>query len=308
MNPIRHYFQLQFTLLNRHISEFGLVPWLGYLLSVGLFIGLSFFLYYRTEYAPYLLLFGAFGAVLNLGERSRNDFIKTTYKTAEYLKIRLLENGIIVLPFLIILIIKKDFWAALATILGAILMAFIQFSRSGNFTLPTPFHRWPFEFTAGFRKTFFFHTLAYFLVFMAITVGNFNLGVFSLILVFMVCLTYYSEMEATYFVWIHAQRPKLFLWNKIKTSLLYSTVLSLPIAIALILFKSEYTHIIIAFQILGYAYLTTVVLAKYSAFPNNIGLPQSILLALCFTMPPLLLVAAWLFYRQSTRSLQPILP
>ncbi len=308
MNPIRHYFQLQFTLLNRHISEFGLVPWLGYVLSVGLFIGLSFFLYYRTEYAPYLLLFGTFGAVLNLGERFRNDFIKTTYKTAECKKIRLLENSIIALPFLIILVVKKDYLAALATMLGAILMAFIQFSRSSNFTLPTPFNRCPFEFAVGFRKTFFFHLLAYFLVFMAITVGNFNLGVFSLILVFMVCLTYYSEMEATYFVWVHAQQPKLFLWNKIKTGLLYSTVLSLPIAVSLILFKPEYTHIIITFQLLGYAYLATFILAKYSAFPKNIGLPQSILLALCFTMPPLLLVAASLFYRQSTRSLQPILP
>jgi hypothetical protein len=308
MNPIRHYFQLQFTLLNRHISEFGLVPWLGYLLSILLFSGLSFFLYYRTEYAPYLLVFGAFSAVLNMGERSRNDFLKSIFKSEEYRKIRLFENGIIAIPFLIILLVKGDYWMALATAAGSILMAFVQFGRSSNFTLPTPFRRWPFEFSMGFRKTFSFHLLAYFLTFMAISVGNFNLGVFSLVLVFMVCLTYYSEVEVTYYVWVHAQQPTSFLWLKIKTGLLYSSMLSLPVAITLCFFNPGYWHIILAFQLLGYAYLSTLILAKYSAFPSSMGLPQSILLALCFTMPPLLLVAAWLFYRQSTRRLQPILP
>jgi hypothetical protein len=308
MKPIRHYFQLQFSLLNRHISEFGLVPWLGYLLSALLFVGLSFFIYYRTVYAPYLLLFGAFSALLNMGERSRNDFLKTIYPISEYRKIRLFENGIIALPFLIILLVKSDYWVALSMALGAIMLAFVQFGRSGNFTLPTPFWHWPFEFAVGFRRTFLFHLLAYFLAFMAIMVGNFNLGVFSLVLVFMVSLTYYSEMEATYYVWINAQSPKSFLWNKIKTGLIYSTLLSLPIVIAVSLFNQEYIPIILAFQLLGYAYLTTIVLAKYSAFPNNMGLPQSILLALSFTMPPLLLFAVWHFYRQSTRKLQPMLP
>lgn len=308
MNPIRHYFQLQLSLVNRHISEFGLPPWLGYLLSAVLFVGLSFFIYFRTEYAPYFLLFGAFSFLSNIGDPSRNDFIKSIFKTTTFRKIRMLENSIIALPFLMILLIKGDYWIAFAMAMGAVLMAFVQFGRSSNFTLPTPFSRWPFEFTVGFRKTFIFHLLAYFLTFMAVMVGNFNLGIFSLILVFMICLTYYGELEADYYTWIHAQKPTGFLWHKIKIGLLYSTMLTLPTAVPLCLFNPEYWHIILAFQLLGYSYLTTFILAKYAAYPNNLGLPQSILLALSFTMPPLLLLVAWLFYRQSTRKLQTILP
>ncbi|MCB0519275.1 MAG: ABC transporter permease [Lewinellaceae bacterium] len=308
MNPIRHYFQLQFTMLNRHISEFGLPPWLGYLLSGVLFVGLSFYLYYQTGYAPYLLLFWAFGFMANMGDRNRNDFLKSCYKAPEYRAIRLLENGIIALPFLMVLSIKGDYWVALAVIAATLILAFRQIGRGSNYTLPTPFHRWPFEFAVGFRKTFIFHILAYFLAFMAVKSGNFNLGIFSLVLVFVICLTYYQDMEVAYYVWAHAQQPKVFLWNKIRTGLFYSTILSLPIAATLCLLKPGYWHIILVCQILGYAYLATVVLAKYSAFPKNIGLPQGVLLAMCFLLPPLLLLAAGWFYRQSAKKLQTILP
>ncbi len=307
MNTIRHYLRLQFSLLNRHISEFGLVPWLGYLLSFGLFIGFSFFIYSRTEYAPYLLLFGAFSVLLNIGERSRNDFLKSIFSAEKYRAIRLIENSIIALPFLITLSIKSDYWVAFITMLGAALMAFIQFSSWSNFTQPSPFGRWPFEFTAGFRKTFYLHLFAYFLTIMGIWVNNFNLGIFSLLVVFVVCLTYYSELEADYYIWIHAQKPKGFLWHKIKTSLFYSSILSLPICGALCGFYPHYSHIILAVQILGYSYLSCFILARYAAFPHPISLPQSILFAVCFVMPPLLLLVIPFFYRQSSQKLTRIL-
>ncbi|MCC6726896.1 MAG: ABC transporter permease [Saprospiraceae bacterium] len=308
MSNISHYFSLQFKLVNRHLSEFGLVPWLGYLLSGVLFTGLSLFLYYKTEYAPYLLLLGALGAALNMGDRSRNDFLKSIFKIKKYRTIRLLENSAIALPFLIILLIKGDYWIAFATIAGAIAMAFIQIGRSSNFTLPTPFGRWPFEFTAGFRKTFYLHLFAYFLTIMGIWVNNFNLGIFSILVVFVVCLTYYGELEADYYIWVHSQKSKSFLWHKIKTALLYSSLLSLPITGVLCGFYPQFFHIILAVQLLGYSYLSCFILAKYAAFPHPISLPQSILFAVCFAMPPLLLLVIPYFYRQSTQKLTCILP
>lgn len=110
------------------------------------------------------------------------------------------------------------------------------------------------------------------------------------------CLTYYSELEADYYIWIHAQKPKGFLWHKIKTSLFYSSILSLPICGALCGFYPHYSHIILAVQILGYSYLSCFILARYAAFPHPISLPQSILFAVCFVMPPLLLLVIPFFY------------
>ncbi len=196
----------------------------------------------------------------------------------------------------------------MAAAFGAAILAFLQFKLATNFTLPTPFYRWPFEFATGFRKTFYLHLFAYFLMLMSVLVDNFNLGIFSLLLVLVVCLTYYSELEADYYVWINAQKPKGFLGHKIKTALIYSSILSLPIIVALCGFYPHYAHIILGFQLLGYSYLTAFILAKYSAFPHQMGLPQSIVLAICFTMPPLLLLVIPIFYRQSTNKLNRILP
>lgn len=308
MNPVRHYFQLQFTLLNRHIKAFGLPPWLGYLLSLLLFAGFSLFLFYRTEYAPYLLALGGGSLLINLSGHNRNDFLKSCYKTRLYRIIRLLENSLAIFPFLIVLWIKNSHWIAAATAVGAVLLVFVQMRWDNRFTLPTPFYRWPFEFAVGFRKTVLFLLLAYFLVVMAVAVGNFNLGVFALILVFLICLGFYADMETNYYVWVHSQQPSGFLWHKIKIALRYASLLTLPIAATLCLFQPANWHLVLVFQLMGYAYLSTFVLAKYSAFPQNMGIPQSILLAMSFTMPPLLVVAAWYFYRQSTRKLQPFLP
>jgi hypothetical protein len=304
---MRHYFKLQLTLINRHISDFGLRPALGYMLAFVLFIGLSLALFIKTSLAQYMYLLAAISFLLNLGERSRNEFLKSCFKEGEYRKLRLLENAFIALPFMFFLIYESCYLAALALAGCAPILAFMQFKVVSNFTLPTPFARWPFEFATGFRKTFYLHLFAYFLTLMAILVDNFNLGIFSLLVVFVVCLTYYAELEADYYIWIHAQKPKGFLWNKIKTALLYSSILTLPITGVLCGFYPHYFHIILAVQLLGYGYLSCFILAKYAAFPHPISLPQSILFAACFAMPPLLLLVIPYFYRQSTQKLNRIL-
>jgi len=184
---------------------------------------------------------------------------------------------------------------------------FLNFDWSDQFTLPTPFGKRPFEFVVGFRKTFYLHVLAYFLTVMAVVVGNFNLGVFSLLVVFVVCLAYYADLEPDFYVWVHAQSPKAFLWEKIKTALLYSSHLCLPVVVTLAIFFGENIHILLAVLFLGYLYLATMILAKYAAYPHTIGLPQSILLAMSFSLPPLLLFTMPLFYKNAIKRLNQVL-
>ncbi len=101
---MQHYFTLQLTLINRHISDFGLRPALGYLLAVVLFIGLSAALFLKTSFAQYLYLLALISFLLNLGERSRNEFLKSCFKDKAYIRIRLLENAIVALPFALFLV------------------------------------------------------------------------------------------------------------------------------------------------------------------------------------------------------------
>ncbi len=124
---MRFYFTLQYKMLNRHISDFGLHPFWGYLLSFIIFIGLSLYLFHLTAFAPFIYIFIALGFVYRLSEKSRNDFISQCFNESGYYKIRIVENLICVLPFIILLLVHLQF---LSVLLLAVLSTLLAFQTS----------------------------------------------------------------------------------------------------------------------------------------------------------------------------------
>ena len=294
-------------MLNRQITDFGLHPIVGYFLSLAAFIGLSIYLFLRTEYATYIYIPAAISFILRLSETNRNRFLKTCFTNYNYYKIRLAENTLVVLPFMAFLVYQMSFLPAVLLLIASFGTVGFNFNSKINFTIPTPFYKKPFEFIVGFRNTYYVLIFSYFLTIMAISVRNFNLGIFSLIVVLLICLSYYSTLEARIYVWIFSLSSKKFLLHKIKAGSLFFTILSVPIIAALSIFFPDKFFIIVGFHCLGYVYLATVVLAKYSAFPHQISLPQVLLIVFSVSFPPFLLAATPYFYLQSVKRLNQIL-
>jgi hypothetical protein len=271
------------------------------------FIGLSFYLFEKTEFAHYIYILAAISLVYPLSETRRNDFLKSIFSQRHYFQVRLIENGIATLPFVVFLISKSLGLAALlASLLGCI-MALLQVDQKVSLTLPSPFSKKPFEFTIGFRNSFYLFGLSYILTLIAVSVGNFNLGVFSLVLVFLFALSFYTNPEDEFFVWVFSMSPKRFLLEKIKTAALYATVLSSPVLMTLLLFFKDQFDIILVFQLLGYFALATIILAKYSAYPKPMNVPQGILVVLTIQFPPLIFFVIPYFYIQSIKRLNEFL-
>ena len=304
---MKEYFRLQFKMLNKKMIEFGLPLLLGYTLLPIAFILLSNYLFSKTEFAVYIYGLLALSFVSKLSNPKRNDFLKSVFTKASYLKLRVIENFFCTLPFLLFLAYKEMLISILVFSLFILWIALFSFSSNSNFTIPTPFSKKPFEFIVGFRKTFYVFPVAYFLTFISIYVGNFNLGVFSMLLIGIICFSYYSKLENEYFVWNFNLSSKEFLFEKVKTSLLYFTFLNLPIIVALGIFFFDEIDILFVFFLLCYIYLTTIIFAKYSAFPNEMNLPQGILIGISFVFPPILLIIIPLFYSQSIKRLNTIL-
>ena len=304
---MKFYFSLQFKMLNRQLSDFGILPIIGYFLSLIAFIGLSYLLFYATEFASYIYILIAFGFISKLSDPHRNSFLKNCFSKKKYFQIRLLENLIIGIPFILFMFFRTQYLSAGVILIISGLIAFIDINSKYNYTIPTPFFRYPFEFIVGFRNTFFIFIGNYFLTFMAVTVGNFNLGFFSILVVFIICMTFYSTPEREYYVWIFSSNPKKFLYRKIMTAIIFSSLLTLPILISLSIFFPDKIGIILIFQCIGYILLSTIILAKYSDFPNKINFSQSLLLALGCAFPPFLLLLIPMFYSQSVYSLNKIL-
>jgi hypothetical protein len=300
---VQEYFKLQLKINNRRFTDFGYSPILGYTFLIVLFAGLSICLFQKIKYSEYIYVLFAFGFTSKLSEIKRNEFLNICFGDKKAKKIRVTENLMISFPFLAFLLYKQFFILSAALLLMAILSALTSIRTSFNLVIPTPFYKKPFEFTVGFRNTFYLYFIAYILAGIAVSVDNFNLGVFALLLVCAGTLSYYTKPENEYYVWTHSQLPKTFLFEKIKTAIFYSTVLYFPVVLILSIAYVQNIQIMLLFMLMGYIALSCVILAKYSAYPNEMNVPQGILLSLSIFFPPMLLVSIPYFFSKSVNRL-----
>lgn len=304
---MKQYFILQFKMINRQLIEWGIVPLIGYVVGLFVFIIISLKLFENTQYAEYIFIVLAISLVIKLNEISRNDFLKICYSKVEYIKIRIVENIIVSIVFITFLCYQEKYLSAFLLFIAACVMALIDLKNKSSFTLPTPFFKYPFEFTVGFRSNYLIYFFAYFLTCMSISVNNFNLGIFSLILTLLSCLYYYTNTEDEFYVWVFSLTPKEFLKYKLKNIILYSTILCLPIIVSLSLFFYTKIDIILGIQCLGYFVIYKTMLAKYTVFPEKLNIRFAIVIVLTMWFPPLLLIIIPYLYLQSIKKLKEIL-
>jgi hypothetical protein len=304
---MKEYFRLQFVMLNRRLADAGISPLLGYLLGFAAFVLLAEYSFHKTAYAKYLLVLLCVGQQFRLSEKNRTEFLRSTFGDKTKVKIRTIENLIVCILFVAVLLPKGCWMEAGFLCATALLLALFSFHSNFNLTIPTPFSKRPFEFSTGLRKTFFIYPLAYSLSIVAFYMGNVNFGLFSFVLVFVTIMSYYAKPEHEYYVWVHASSPQVFLRKKVISATINAGLLALPLLVALlILFPSEW-RLISLFYFIGLMFLWAVVLAKYSAYPNEMNVSEGIAIALCIYFPPLLLAMIPYFYLKSVRRLKPIL-
>jgi len=304
---VKEYFELQYKMTNRKFKGADFNPLLAYFLLTTLFVGLSYLLFHKTEFAEYIYLLIAFALIGKLSETQRTEFLKICFSDRQLKKIRITENLICSIPFFAFLLYKQFFISAGLLLTLTTILALVNFRTTFNFTIWTPFSKRPFEFTTGFRNTFYLFFVAYALTIIAVSVNNFNLGVFAMLLVFATTLSYYSKPENEFYVWTYNLKPKEFLFYKIKTATLFSSTLALPIAIVLSTFYYQNIGLLLLFFLVGLAFLICIIVTKYSAYPDEINIIQGILLALCLLFPPMLIVLIPYLFKQSENRLSSLL-
>lgn len=292
---------------NRRFKDAGFEPFLAYLILTVGFVGLSIYLFHKTEFAEYIYVLSALTLIGKLSETRRTEFLKICFGNTKLKKIRVTENLISSLPFLIFLLYKQLFLSALLLLVLTTILSLLNFRTTLNFTIWTPFSKRPFEFTTGFRNTFYLFFAAYALTVIAVSVNNFNLGVFAMLLVFATTLSYYTKPENEYYVWTYNVNAREFLFSKIKTAILFSTLLALPIAMVLVSFYSQNIGILSLFFLAGWAFLISIIVSKYSAYPDEMNITHGILLALCIWFPPILVVLIPYLFKKSENRLSSLL-
>ncbi len=304
---MKEYFALQFNMINRRFRDSGVVPIFAYFIfAIGFYL-LSNFLFKTTEFAAYLYAFLYINLIGRLSEKRRCEFLTVCFGDNQFKKIRIVENLICTIPFVSFLIYKQLIIPIFFILLVTIILALLNFRTKFNYTIYSPFSKRPFEFTTGFRNTFPLLILAYVLVIIAASVNNFNLGIFSLMIVFGSSFSFYLSTENEYFVWSYNLNPRNFLINKIKTALLYSAALTIPIVILLSFYFQQNIGLLFIFLLIGWGWVICGIVTKYSSYPNEINIPNGILLALCLTLPPMLVILTPILFYKAEKRLENIL-
>lgn len=282
-------------------------PYLAYVLMPVLFVGLSMFLFLKTEYAHWIYVVIAISFVLKVGNIDRCNSLRSIFKRKQYYYIRMTENLGITLPFMLFLMYKFYFVPSLILLVLVVIMVFVRSSLPFNKSIPTPFRKLPFEFIVGFRKTFIWIILCILLMLKAVHVDNFHLGLFAMIIASLISISYYFNPESSFFTWVYSCTAREFLKTKIWIGLLSLTMLNVVFIVILLLAFPSMIWIIFIVQAILYLILTMTVFAKYSAYPKQMNLAQAIMFALCIWFPPMLLIVTPLFYKQASRNLKNIL-
>lgn len=286
----------------------GIHPFLGITFGCAVFLFLGELLFTKSELAPYIILLTAWGIIAKTNHQAKKEFLEITFGLRTSKVIRLGENSILAFPFFILLLYHQKWMETGLLILFVIVLSVMSVIKVFSITIPTPFSRQPFEFTLGFRETYLLLLIIYAVECISIWVKNYNLSVGSLLLVFIVTLTYYLKPEAPFYIWIFHFKPHRFLWEKAKTAFIQSTILILPILLSVSFFYPDQIRSTLLITFTGYAFLMTIILAKYAAYPHEINLPDGIPIAISVYFPPLLLAVIPYFYFRSIRKLKPYLP
>lgn len=304
---MKFHIGLQLKIINRHLKAAGSYPVLVYIGAVFTFFGLSIYLFNKSVYAEYIYSLTALLIISTLNSKNRNDFLKNLHTKENFYKVKIIENSLISLPFLVFLMYEEKYIISLILLLFANLMSFVNLESKTRLPIPTPFYRYPFEFIEGFRKTYIIVLVAYFINLMGILAGNLFLSIFGLIVILLNCLSFYSKPEPPFFVWIFSVNPKKFIKTKLQVAVIYTLLLCLPITASVSFFFLESIYIIFAVQLIGLLVTIAAVLAKYAQYPSEINIIQGISIGLSIAFPFLFFVIIPVFYFQSIKRLNPIL-
>jgi len=305
---MKHYFNLQKIIFERHLRANGVRPWVAYVFGPLLFVGLCLLLLERSNYAAYAIALFGLSLVVRLSGPRRNDFIKIQFRPEEYRKIRLIENTLFVLPFALILLLQ-GFWAlALVQCLFGGALVFLPINALNAKAFSTPFSKRPWEFATGFRKSWPLLLIAAFLLTMGLRVGNFELSVFSACIPGLVAMGYYGKPEPGFYVWVHTFTPRAFLHRKLMMGCTQLFLLGLPFLVAVFIYFPDRWTVIFSLQLLIQLYLILMITAKYANYPEEIDLQHSFLMGAAMVLPPLLFGVIPFFYRRALGRLILMLP
>lgn len=288
---IYFYFELKKRIFARRMKDYGINPWLGVLILIIVFLLFSFLLFQNTKInAAYIYTIIPFVFLLKTNNENETAFFKSIYSKKEFLAIKILQNIIIVFPFVFFLFFKNFIFVGGLLLLGSVFLSFFNFRIKKSQKLKIPFLRNSFEFIVGFRNSFYWIPLL--LVFLVIgqVLDNDNFLFLLIGFLFLIFSSYYLNPEPPFYVWVYALTPIEFLFLKFSHAIGNATLIIVPFVLIEVLFFDFSLQSLFILLGIGMFFLFIIILLKYSTYPNENHILEGVILVMCIFFPPILIV------------------
>lgn len=304
---MKFYFILLYRRIGRILAEQGILPIIGLFGILSGTASIMALIYWKLEWPEWWIGGLAVLAIVSISEHNRTYALRSIFEDSTFYRIRLLENFGIAIPFLVALVYEYHFAPILVVLIVAITKAFHAQRLNFMPVLPTPFRRYPFEFIRGFRKFWLIIAMNFFILTQGVRVQNYNLCLATLFISFLIGMSYYTKPEPFHFTWIHSRSPFSFLKHKILRGNWCMTLISLPFLALIVYYFPSKLLVTASVVALGYFFLTSMIIVKYSAYPKEINVAQGILYGFSLAFPPLLFITLPYFYKKAIKQLDTIL-
>lgn len=244
-------------------------PTIGLPLIAGIFIFISAMVYYKAPYPAWIYTFIALSSITEVQHTKTNSFLAQTVNTKMLFRIKLTENLLILLPFVIVMCYYQSWWQITVALPLVVLYSASnkKLPRPKVKALPVPFRGHSYEANFGFRSMF----PAYVLYVLLLVVGSLVQNVYVLLAPFFIQLLFiqlsFSEVEDPQYIWMHRMSANAFLKDKFVTLLRNYAIVFTPFLVAgLIAYTNEWSLLLLCF-IVGLVSVTGAMLIKYLLYP-----------------------------------------
>lgn len=298
---VANYIQLRLKQFVRFYSFNGMHPLLGIPLTALVHVVLSALLYDKAPYADWIYAAVAMGTVTELQNDKTNNVLRQMLTKQLFFKVKLLENVMILLPFIIIMAYYQS-WLPLLSVL----LLIIPYSYSSKKlpkpqirSLATPYKGYAYEGNFAFRAMF----VAYIIYVGLLVVGSLVQNPYVLFIPFFILLyclqAAYGELESPIYIWTYRMSAGKFLRQKLYTLLRNYIITFLPfLLLGVVIYNEEWQMFLFSFCI-GLLSIIGSLFIKYHFYPSRIivqisqvvffgitiagiGVPQMLLLSILF--------------------------
>lgn len=301
---MKYYFTLQRQLLVRKSHELGLNPLLGLFLVLACGIVLPFFLTPIAPRSGWILVVMAAWLVLQNSRRDKFDFLQLQFGRRRAHTLLALENGGLILPILSFLVIQLLWFQALFLAVIIALFSWMPLRPLVQKAIPTPYSRHPFEFAAGFRRSWWIYLGLTVWIIHGWSIGNGNLAFVGICLITLTQLANYLLPEDEVFIWNFAYTPSQFLWAKIRRAVGQQLYLSIPFFAGHIVCFPDRAWLLLLLLVVGTTLFALLISMKYARFPLELSVVEAVFFCTCIFFPPLLLVFVPMYFQRACRNLE----